>query len=190
MNSVPAAIAAFALAVPASQARAPLPAPVAHEVAVQPAQDQLSGERAAPAPFRAFRHSYEPEAQNQVHIEQRVIIRIAPGPPPGREEMFARPPRAAKPARFKEKKLKGCIPIEEIVASQPSDDNRLLLYMRDHRVLSAALERACDPADYYLGFYIERNDDGMLCSKRDKLHARTGATCQVAQLSRIVAIKD
>jgi hypothetical protein len=189
MNSVPAAIAAFALAVPASQARAPLPAPVAHEVAVQPAQDQLSGERAAPAPFRAFRHSYEPEAQNQVHIEQRVIIRIAPGPPDAREDLLAQLPRPAKPARYKEKKLKGCIPIEGIAGSQP-DDNRLLLFMRDHRVLSAALERACDPADYYLGFYIEQNADGMLCSKRDKLHARTGATCEVAQLSRIVAIKD
>ena len=190
MNSVPAVIAALAMAAPAPQARVPLPAPVAHEVAAQPPQGQLSGERAAPAPFRAFQHSYEPETQNQVHIEQRVIIRIAPGPPPAREDLLAHVPRPAKPARYKEKKLKGCIPIEDIAGSQPSDDNRLLLFMRDHRVLSAALERACDPDDFYLGFYIERNADGMLCSKRDRLQARTGATCEVAQLSRLVAVKD
>jgi len=62
--------------------------------------------------------------------------------------------------------------------------------MRDHRVLSAALERACDADDFYLGFYIERNADGLLCSNRDKLQSRTGANCEVERLSRLVALKD
>jgi len=190
MNSVPAVVAALSLALPAAPARAPLPTPSAHEAAPQPVQAQASFGHEKPEAFRDFADSYQPEVQNQVHIEQRVIIRISPGPPTGREEMFARIPRADGPERYKEKKLHGCIPIDDIVGAEPSNGTRLLLFMRDHRVLSAALERACDPDDFYRGFYIERYADGMLCSKRDKLQARTGATCEVTQLSRLVAIKD
>lgn len=189
MNSFPAVVAALALIAPAPQARAPLPA-AAHEISVASVAGKPALGREEPEPFRDFQHSYQPDVRHQVHIEQRVIIRIAPGPPPTREEMRAHIPRAERGPRFKEKKLKGCVAIDDIAGSEPSENNRLLLFMRDHRVLSAALERACDPDDFYLGFYIERNADGMLCSKRDKLQARTGVTCQVAQLSRVVAIKD
>lgn len=190
MNSVPAVIAAFALAVPLSHAAAPSRTPTVHEAAPQPEHEQASLQGQEPAAFRNFQDSYRPEVQNQVHIEQRVIIRIAPGPPTVREERLGRFPRQDRPARYKEKKFKGCIPIEEISGSEPSEGSRLLLFMRDHRVISAALDRACDPDDFYLGFYIERNADGMLCSKRDKLQARTGATCEVARLSQLVAVKD
>jgi hypothetical protein len=104
--------------------------------------------------------------------------------------LFARIPRGDAPPRYREKKLGGCIAIDDIAGAQPVEDNRLLLFMRDHRVLSAALERACDADDFYLGFYVERNADGMLCSKRDKLQARSGANCEVERLSRLVALKD
>jgi hypothetical protein len=190
MNSVPAVIAALSLIAPAPQASAPPPAPAAHEAAPLPVRDKADFGRAEPRAFREFQDSYRPDVRHQVHIEQRVIIRISPGPPTVREERLARLPRADRPARYKEKKFHGCIPIEEISGSEPSEDNRLLLFMRDHRVLSAALDRACDPDDFYLGFYVERNADGMLCRKRDKLQARTGATCEVAQLSQLVAVKD
>jgi hypothetical protein len=190
MNSVPAVIAAFALVVPLSHAGAPPRAPAVHEAAPEPARGSVSLERQEPEPFRDFQDSYRPEVQNQVHIEQRVIIRIGPGRPKGHEDMFAHAPRSVPPAGYKEKKFHGCIAIEDIAGVQPVEENRLLFFMRDHSVLSAALERACDADDFYLGFYIERNADGMLCSKRDKLQARTGATCRVAQLNRLVAVKD
>jgi len=190
MNSVPAVIAAFVLAVPVSQAHAPLPAAAVHEAAPQPPQGPASFGREEPEAFRDFQDSYRPAVQNQVHIEQRVIIRISPGRPKGREDMLARAPRSDPPSGYKEKKLHGCIAIDDIAGVEPVDDNRLLLFMRDHRVLSAALERACDADDFYLGFYVERNADGMLCSKRDRLQSRTGATCQVTQLNRLVATKD
>jgi hypothetical protein len=43
--------------------------------------------------------------------------------------------------RYKEKKLRRCIPIDEIAGIAPMQ-NRLLLFMRDHRLLSATL---CQP---------------------------------------------
>jgi hypothetical protein len=178
MNSVPIFIAALGLLATAPQAR---PVPAADEVVKE------VGAREEPTPYRDFRDSYQPDPGNQVRIQQRLVIRISPRPPSARQEMFA---RLDGPPRYQEKKLHGCIAIEDIAGAQPAEENRLLLFMRDHRVLSAALERACDADDFYLGFYIAQNDDGMLCTKRDKLHARTGPTCRVERLSRLVAIKD
>jgi hypothetical protein len=191
MNIFPAVIAATLLAAAAPQARALLPDPAIHEVAPRSAPGDLGAVRNEPRPFSDFRDSYRPEPGNQVHIQERLVIRISPAAPPSvREDTPPRRPRGDRPTRFKEKKIGGCVALEDIAGAQPSDENRLLLFMRDHRILSAALERACDADDFYLGFYVERNADGMLCSKRDRLHARTGATCRVDRLSRLVAIKD
>jgi hypothetical protein len=185
MNSFAALVTAFALVV-----SAPPPAPrVAHEADRGPAAARSGGDRNEPEAFRTFRESYRPEVQEQVHIEQHVVIRLAPSPPSMRREMFDAPPNVDGPIRYKEKKFGGCVAIDEIAGIAPSQ-NRLLLFMRDHRLLSATLERVCDPDAFYLGAYIERNTDGRLCKGRDALRARTGATCQIARFSRLVALKD
>lgn len=130
-------------------------------------------------------------AVQQVRIEERVIIRIAPSNPVVSERMLSMiPRRSAGQATFQEQKLDGCIPVAAIAAVQPAEQNRLLLFMRDRRVLSAALERACNSEDFYSGFYIERQPDGQLCSNRDQLQSRTGASCRVAQINRLIAVRD
>jgi len=191
MNALVAILSPLALLLPA--VAGPLPAKPANNTAQEAAArtDLPKGFASLPAgPFAVFEEARKPQEFGQVRIEQRVIIRISPGRPKGREDMLARAPRSDPPSGYKEKKLHGCIAIDDIAGVEPVDDNRLLLFMRDHRVLSAALERACDADDFYLGFYVERNADGMLCSKRDRLQSRTGATCQVTQLNRLVATKD
>lgn len=131
------------------------------------------------------------EAAHQVRIEERVIIRISPSSAAARERMMALLPRRPSATRFQEEKLDGCVPIEGILGVQPAQQqNRLLLFMRDRRILTAALERACNADDFYSGFYIERSRDGQLCSRRDKLQSRAGASCKVAQLNRLVALRD
>ena len=62
--------------------------------------------------------------------------------------------------------------------------------MRDRRILSVALERACNARNFYSGFYVERNEDGQLCARRDVLQSRAGASCRVTQLNRLVAVHD
>ena len=62
--------------------------------------------------------------------------------------------------------------------------------MTNHHILSLALERACDADAFYLGAYVERSHDGKLCTGRDLLRARSGATCRVSRISRLVAVKD
>jgi len=134
--------------------------------------------------------SIVPQPQYQVRIEQRVIIRIAPSPRATREEMLARLPKREMNTSFQEVELGSCVPIEKIAGVAPVQQNRLLLFMRDRRVLSAALDRACDAQAFYSGFYVERNDDGMLCVKRDTLKSRAGTSCEVSQLNRLVAVRD
>lgn len=126
----------------------------------------------------------------QVRIEQRVIIRISPGTPAAREQMMATLPRRAIRETYQEERFKGCIPISTIVGVQPGPNNRLLLFMSDRRVLTAQLDRSCLARDFYAGFYIERNEDGRLCGGRDHLQSRAGASCEVTQLNRLVAVRD
>ncbi|WP_147395473.1 hypothetical protein [Altericroceibacterium spongiae] len=130
---------------------------------------------------------YSTPVNHQVRIERRVIIRIAPTAPSTRQQMLAQLPRREMPTRFEEKKLKGCIDIKDIAGTQPAHPNRLLLFMRDRRVLSVALEDRCKARDFYSGFYVERNKDGKLCSGRDSLQSRAGSSCEVERLSRLVA---
>ena len=115
---------------------------------------------------------------NQVHIEQRVIIRIAP--------LRQRP----RPSEIQEVPSGACIPIDSIAGARPADGNRLLLFMRDSRVLSAQLDRSCAARDFYLGFYLERNEDGRLCQSRDWLQSRAGANCQVEAFNRLISTGD
>jgi hypothetical protein len=190
MNSFAAFVAVLALAVPAPAAVFAPATRAVHEARSATPPAKFGGVRPESEPFRSFRDSYRPEAQHQVHIEERVIIRLAPTSPTVRRRMVPPAPRGDGPARYKEKKVGRCVPIDDIVGIAPTRPNRLLLFMRDHRLLSAALERACDADAFYLGAYVDRSDDGRLCTGRDTLRARTGATCQISRISRLVAIKD
>ena len=149
----------------------------------------------APAPAEALAdegilHPAEEPVAHQVRIEQRVTIRIAPRDPAIRPSMLAEMARAASaPARLAERKMGKCVPISGIAAVQP-DGGRLLLFMRDQRLVSASLEKACRARDFYSGFYLERTGDGLLCVERDKLHSRAGASCSVSKLRQLVAADD
>ena len=143
-------------------------------------------------PFEVFQEARRPQEFGQVRIEQRVIIRISPGSAAAREQLMANfRNESTSRTSYQQERLRGCIAIAGIAAVQPeTSQNRLLLFMRDRRILSAELERACNARDYYSGFYIERNEDGQLCPRRDLLQSRAGANCKVSQLNRLVAIRD
>ena len=142
---------------------------------------------AAAEPFRVLEEARRTPLQNQVRIEQRVIIRIAPSTQRAREQSMARLAREA--SEYKEVRTADCVPIGSIAAVYPSEENRLLLFMRDRQVLSVALERACNARDFYSGFYVERRD-GQLCERRDRLQSRAGASCRITRLNNLVAARD
>jgi len=194
MNSSAAILATLALtlptldlvpeAAPAEDMARAAPAPVSGTI---PA---LGFRPTTPAPFRSMEEAHRPPVEGQVRIEQRVIIRISPSQPEARDRLLSELPRRPIRESFAERPIDGCVPIDAIAGVQPVPQNRLLLFMRDQRVLSASLERACNAADFYSGFYVERREDGALCSHRDHLQSRAGASCQVTQFHRLVAVRD
>jgi hypothetical protein len=129
----------------------------------------------------AFR---SPSAQ-QVRIEQRVVVRVSPVG--AQRELLAALPRAPLATSFRERKMGKCLPVAGIAGVQIAPENRLLLFMRDQRLIGADLEKACRARDFYSGFYVARSADGQLCIDRDMIHARSGASCSVSKLRRLVA---
>lgn len=130
--------------------------------------------------------SHVPEAR-QVRIEQRVIVRISPRNPYQRQSLVADLPDSPAPPQLVERKMDDCIDVSKIAGVQTTRDNRLLLYLRDRRLVSASLEKSCRARDYYSGFYVEPNDDGRICIRRDKLLSRSGANCEIDRMRQLVA---
>ena len=145
----------------------------------------------------AVRMQREVERTQQVRIEQRVIIRITPGPiSRGGGGPVSRDPRRSFMADFDEsaaprfsiRRMAQCLPVAGIAGVQPDGPSRLILFMRDQRIVSAALEKGCNARDYYSGFLVERTSDGMICAARDKLLSRTGSNCALDRLRQLVEI--
>lgn len=127
----------------------------------------------------------------QVRIEQRVTIKIAPRDPAIRPSMLAQmTPPSGSTAKLAERKIGKCVSVSGIAAVQPDPVGRLLLFMRDQRLIAASLEKTCHPREFYAGFYLERTGDGLLCVERDKLHSRAGTSCAVSKLRQLVAADD
>jgi hypothetical protein len=144
--------------------------------------------RGEPAPGLQF-DAPEPPAQQQVRIEQRVIIRISPRSDSPRSHLAATIPPGGG-TRLHERRVGKCLPVEGIAGVQPSANNRLVLFMRDRRVITLALDRSCNARDFYSGFYVERQEDGQLCSGRDMLQSRAGASCEVGRMTQLVLERD
>jgi hypothetical protein len=130
------------------------------------------------------------QSAQQVRIEQRVVVRIAPALPLSRQSFMAEPPPRALAPRFEEKRQQKCVPLDEIAGVQPGSGNRLVLFLRDRQMISVNLDKSCRARDFYAGFYVEKNKDGRLCVNRDELHSRTGVRCEVASMRHLVEARD
>ncbi|WP_395394259.1 hypothetical protein WBP07_03295 [Novosphingobium sp. BL-8A] len=124
----------------------------------------------------------------QIRIEQRMTIRISPRmplpAPPDGEDPISLPQRAP---HYAERKIGKCLPIAGIAGVQPDGQRNLLLYMRDRRIISAELERACRAGAFYSGFLLSRSPDGQLCVDRDTLLSRSGSNCKLTRIRQLVA---
>lgn len=142
-----------------------------------------------PEPFLGPR---EP-VQHQVSIEQHIIIRITPlgpgangprgAPPPGPPPFT--PLHRPKSRAAKAPEIGTCVPASSIAGVEVTPKSRLLLYLRDQRIVTAQLEKGCSPDEFYSGFYVERTLDGQICSGRDRLHSRSGTVCRLTHFRQI-----
>jgi len=140
--------------------------------------------------FRQIARSLREQAANQVRIEQRVTIRISPRPQPVRPNMLMALPNREIGPRFLERKIGKCVKASGIAGVQPNGPNRLLLFMRDQRIVSAELERSCRSRDFYSGFYLAQNGDGQLCVDRDTLLSRSGSNCKLSRMRQLIEVDE
>ncbi len=201
MPSFTETIGALALAIPLGGTGALDPAPLptepvsaAHTNA--PETNVAPGQRAYPAaswpsPLDSLNVvARQSRTQGQIRIEQRVYVRIAPRSAGARRNLLAQLPVRQQAQRYEEKKTAKCVPVSRIAGVETGSGNRLLLFLRDAKILSVNLEKACRARDFYAGFYVERNKDGKLCVDRDTLQSRNGARCDIARMMQLKAIKD
>jgi hypothetical protein len=136
--------------------------------------------------------SFRQQTQNQVRIEQQTTIRISPRPQraPERPNFLVDLPNRDVAPRMVERNIGRCVSASGISGVQADAGNRLLLFMRDRRIVSAQLERACRGRDFYSGFYLSRSTDGQLCVDRDTLLSRSGANCKLTRLRQLVESGD
>lgn len=137
-----------------------------------------------------FAVAHDLPTAHQVRIEQRVTLRISPHPGAARQNLSAILAPNGGRVRLAERAFADCLPIGNIAGVRAQRGNRLLLFLRDRRLLAADLEKACTAQNFYAGFYVEQNEDGRLCVDRDRLQSRNGAKCSVSSLRQIVAIAE
>ena len=124
----------------------------------------------------------------QVRIERRVTVRIAPRSRAPRQNLMADLEQSPQPIRYEEGDNANCISINSIAGVQTGSGDRLVLYLRDRRMISARLEKSCRARDFYSGFYVEPGEDGQICVKRDKLQSRAGAKCELDRMRELIPI--
>ncbi|KUR74099.1 hypothetical protein [Novosphingobium sp. FSW06-99] len=133
---------------------------------------------------QALGHDLADDDWYQVQIEQHLIIRITPGNP---ALLRASPPVPRPlPEHLRQRRTGQCLPVAGIAGVRPLANNRLLLFMRDRRLIGADLSRNCTARDFYLGFYVTSTDDGQLCAGRDTIHSRAGTTCTISEVHELV----
>jgi hypothetical protein len=155
-------------------------------LAVEPLSDRGHDQFPEVLRFSAGAPQIRSPVQNQVRIEQRIVVRVAPMSDEVRRRIRAQQ-QENEALVLAERPLADCVVLNNITGVGSANDNRLVFLMRDRRLVSARLNRTCSARDFYSGFYVEKHADGRLCVKRDELHTRSGATCAVEGLYRIVA---
>ena len=109
--------------------------------------------------------SQRPAQYGQSVVRQQVIVRF----------------RQSTPTRVEWKEGKGpkCIAARGILAATRADKNSVDLILRTRQRVRAKLESSCPALDYYYGFYITPNPDGLVCEDRDNIRSRMGGACEI-----------
>lgn len=138
-----------------------------------------------------FRDYFRLPNADQVRIEQRVTVRISPRPAPmPLAVMSTSEARSGGEIRTIERRMGKCVPLNSVLGVQSGGGNKLVLFLRGQRLVSATLEKACQGRDYYSGFLVSQHSDGQLCVDRDELLARSGAKCKVQGYKEIMLVED
>lgn len=113
----------------------------------------------------------------QVIIRERVsIIRV-----PTRSA--AAPPPITK---WRSKPYRKCISGKGIAGAALIAPDKVDFILPGGDRVRAELESSCPALDYYSGFYLRPGPEGMVCARRDSIHARSGGECQIIRFRLMI----
>ena len=137
----------------------------------------------AAAPAVAGDQSSGPVQLAQLSIRERVVVRVRRIP--------ATPPNLPAPAavRWKEKGGPRCVAVSDLAGALVTQPDAVDLVMAGGQRLRAKLDGECRPLDFYSGLYLKQASDGLVCSDRDTIRARSGATCPIKRFRKLVPEK-
>jgi hypothetical protein len=107
-------------------------------------------------------------------IQDEVILRVPVQPRPVIPQI-----------EWVEHKGPKCIPATAIRRAllSGSDEVDFVLINRVH--IRAELDEDCPALDFYAGFYLQPQDDLMLCARRDAIHSRMGGSCAIERFKQL-----
>ena len=117
----------------------------------------------------------QPEQYAQLVVREQIMVRVQTRPAP------------AAPVQWKEGKGPKCVPARAVVGASLPSENSVDLVMRDRTRVRARLDSSCPALDYYYGFYIRPNADGMICADRDSIRSRVGGECGIERFRGLQA---
>ena len=124
-----------------------------------------------------------PEAQPmqfaQLIIREQIIIKVP---------MRSRESAPAPAMRWREGRGPKCVAARDIAGATLLSENSVDLILRDRRRIRALLSSRCPALDYYYGFYIRPNQDGMICAERDIIRSRMGGQCGIDRFRSLEAV--
>jgi hypothetical protein len=112
----------------------------------------------------------------QVVVHEQIYIRVT--------GQGANVPRQI---RWKEGKGPKCVPARLVAGYAIVAPASVDFFLRDNRRIRAHLESSCPALDYYRGFYVTPNPDGMICADRDVIRSRMGGECGIDKFRTLKA---
>ena len=123
-----------------------------------------------------------PERYAQLTIRQQIIVRMASG----RQAAAA----LAPPVEWKEGKGVKCIAASQIAGATMPGRDSVDIVLRDRSRVRAKLENSCPALDYYNGFYITPNSEGMICADKQSIRSRMGGECEIDAFKTLTAKRE
>lgn len=119
----------------------------------------------------------------QVRIQQHIIIRV---PRPDAIRRVSAPAAPLPPIAWVEKDSDKCIQMNRLAGAAITRSDSVDLVLAGGKRVRAKLGKECPALDFYSGFYVKPNKDGMVCAKRDTFRSRAGGQCQIKAFRTLI----
>lgn len=108
-------------------------------------------------------------------IQDEVILRVPVQPRPVPQQF-----------EWVERKGPKCIPATAIRRALLSGREEVDFVLANRARVRAHFDEDCPALDFYAGFYLQPQDDQLLCARRDAIHSRMGGSCTIERFKQLV----